>query len=385
MRIHLLSRKGWVLTAIALLAVLSLLVFPSMAFASAHSTSANSGSTDMQGFYQQTNLISNVPGEAPVIDPNLDNAWGLAAGPTSPWWVADNDTGVSTLYNAQGQIVPLVVTVPTPPATPAGQASAPSGVVFNSTTGFVVSQNGVSGASVFIFDTEDGTISGWNPTVNRTNAVLTVDRSNVGPGAVYKGLAIATNDDGTFLFATNFRFRTIEEYDSNFHLVRSFTDPLLTHICVNFRQCFAPFGIQTIGNKLYVTFALQDAQQENDVAGRGLGFVDVFSTEGRLLRRLALGGHLNAPWGLALAPANFGRFSNDLLVGNFGDGHINVFDPNTGFRLGELRTSDGRPLVISGLWALEFGMGGANGAPNQLFFTDGPDGHGLFGFIQSMS
>lgn len=382
MHLHLLSRKSRVLAAIASLAVLSLLIFPPVAFASSHSTSSSPAPT----FYQQTNLVSNVAGEAPVTDPNLDNAWGLAAGPTTAWWVGDNDTGFSTLYNAQGQIVPLVVTVPTPPSLPAGQPSAPTGVVFNSTTGFVVSQNGVSGASPFIFDTEDGTLSAWSPTVNRTNAILTVDRSTLGPGAVYKGLAIATNNDGTFIYATNFRFGTIEEYNSSFQLVRVFTDPLLAHICPFFHQCFAPFGIQTIGNDLYVTFALQDAQRADDVAGRGLGFVDVFSTNGYLLRRLALGGSLNAPWGLALAPANFGQFSNDLLVGNFGDGHINVFDPNTGRRLGQLRSSDGKPIVIPGLWALEFGMGGtANGATNQLFFTDGPDGHGLFGSIQSLS
>lgn len=380
MRIRLMAGKSRFLIVAAFLAALSLLL-PMTAFAQ----SAASSGMSSQGFYQQTNLVSNMAGEAPVIDPNLDNAWGLAAGPNTPWWVSDNDTGVSTLYSGQGQIVPLVVTVPTPMNSPANQASSPTGVVFNSTSGFVVSQNGVSGASLFIFDTEDGTISGWNPQVNRTQAILTVDRSKVGQGAVYKGLAMATNDDGTFLFATNFRFGDVEVFNSSFQHVGSFTDPLLAHICLLRNQCFAPFGIQAIGNRLYVTFALQDAQKANDVAGRGLGFVDVFSTEGRLLRRLALGGSLNAPWGLAMAPANFGRFSNDLLVGNFGDGHINVFDPMTGRHLGELRTSNGRPLVISGLWALEFGTGGVSGATNQLFFTDGPDGHGLLGFITSQN
>lgn len=380
MLVSLLKRKKWIGIATAL-SILSVLLLPTVAFA--QSTGAHTGKS--AGFYQQVNLVSNMPKEAPVTDPNLDNAWGLAAGPNTPWWVSDNDTGVSTLYTGQGQIVPLVVTVPTPAGSPASQASSPSGVVFNGTPGFVVSQNGVSGPSLFIFDTEDGTISGWNPQVNRTHAILTVDHSNGGQGAVYKGLAIATNDDGTFIFATNFRAGVVEEYNSKFQLVRSFTDPILARICPFFKQCFAPFGIQAIGNKLYVTFALQDAQKANDVAGRGLGIVDVFSTEGRFLDRLAVGGSLNAPWGLALAPANFGRFSNDLLVGNFGDGHINVFDPESGEHLGQLRTQNGKPLVISGLWALEFGTGGVSGATNQLFFTDGPDGHGLFGFIESHS
>jgi uncharacterized protein (TIGR03118 family) len=301
--------------------------------------------------------------------------------------VNDHDTGLSTLYNAQGQIVPLVVTVPTPLASPASRVSTPTGMVFNGTTGFVVSQNGVSGASLFIFDTEDGTISGWNPNVNRTNAILTVDRSQVGRGgANYKGLAIATNNNGTFLFAANFRSGFVDEFDSNFKFVRSFSDPFLVGACLVARQCFAPFGIQTIGNQLLVTFALQDQQKQNNVAGRGLGFVDVFSTDGRFERRLISRGDLNAPWGLALAPANFGRFSNDLLVGNFGNGRINAFNPKTGKDEGEVRTSDGKPLVINGLWALEFGNGAAaNGNTNQLFFTAGPHGHGLFGLIESQS
>lgn len=370
------GKKTGIWTAIALFTALSLLILPTTVFAQSHSSS--------QSFYTQTNLVSNMAGEAPVTDPNLDNAWGLVSGPTTPWWANDNDTGLSTLYNAQGQIVPLVVTVPTPASTPAGQASSPTGIVFNGTSGFVVSQNGVSGASLFIFDTEDGTISGWNPNVNGTNAILTVDRSKVGRGANYKGLAIATNSNGTFLFAANFRSGFVDEFDSNFQFVRSFSDPFLAGACLVARQCFAPFGIQTIGNQLFVTFALQDKQKQDDVAGRGLGFVDVFSTDGRFERRLVSHGDLNAPWGLALAPANFGKFSNDLLVGNFGNGRINAFNPKTGRDEGEVRTSNGKPLVIRGLWALEFGSGAAaNGATNQLFFTAGPDGHGLFGFLES--
>jgi uncharacterized protein (TIGR03118 family) len=352
------------------------LIMPTTAF-------AQSGTAQpahvVQGSYQQTNLVADQTGVAPATDPHLINPWGLAASATGPWWTSDNNSGFSTLYNGQGQIISLVVTVPPPGGSAAGTISAPTGIVFNSTTGFVVSKNGVSGAAAFIFSTEDGTISGWNPTVDRTHAILTVDRSKVGPGAVYKGLAIGSTSAGTFIYATNFRFGIVEVFDSNFYLVRFFTDPFLP-------RGFAPFGIQNIGGNLYVTFARQSADRHDSVAGRGLGFVDVFNTSGRLLRRLHSGGDLNAPWGLALAPANFGAFSNDLLVGNFGDGHTNVFDPKTGRDLGQLRTKSGAPIVIDGLWALEFGNGASAGAANSLFFTAGPQAetHGLFGKIDSV-
>ena len=334
-----------------------------------------------EGFYQQTNLVSDLPNIARVQDKNLVNSWGLVHGPATPWWVADNGTGVSTLYDRNGTPFPvgspLVVTIPAPAGV---TTAAPTGVVFNGTSGFVVSQGGKSGPSVFIFSTEDGTISGWNPGVDRTHAVLAVDRSAVGAGAVYKGLAINSNEDGTFIYATNFRFGEIEMYDANFHLVRSFTDH-------NLPQGYAPFGIQSIGSNLYVTFALQDAARHDDVAGQGHGFVDVFSTSGQLIRRLISHGQLNSPWGLALAPANFGRFSKDLLVGNFGNGRINAYDPKTGERLGQLKSQAGDPIVIDGLWALEFGNDATAGPSNVLFFTAGIDGemHGLFGKIQSES
>lgn len=379
MHIRLITRKTGPLAIGILLAAFLLLSLPSMAFARSNG--------DHHSFYQQTNLISDIANEAAVTDPNLVNPWGLSRGPTSPWWASDNGTGLSTLYSGPGQIVPLVVTIPPPTGSPAGTVATPSGTVFNGTSNFVVSQNGVSGSSLFLFDTEDGTISGWNPTVNGTHAILAVDRSKVGAGAVYKGMAIATNANGTFLYAANFRFGTVEMFDGNFNLVRSFTDPFLAFECRFLRQCYAPFGIQTIGDQLFVTFALQNAQKDGNVAGMGRGFVDIFSTDGRFERRLISRGALNSPWGLALAPANFGEFSNDLLVGNFGNGHINVFSPKTGAFLGQLRSSNGRPIVIDGLWALAFGNGAAAGATNQLFFTAGPDGetHGLFGVIQSQS
>ena len=354
--------------------MLLLLALPAAAFAQ-----------PLQGSYRQTNLVSDLVGAAQFTDPNLVNPWGLVHGPATPWWVSDNGTGVSTLYNGQGVKVPLTVTIPPPAGSPAGTTSAPTGVIFNGNGGFNVSENGTSFSSLFIFDTEDGTISGWNLNfADRSHAVLAVDRSNVGKGAVYKGLAIGSNSSGTFIFATNFRFGTVEMFDTNFNLVRSFTDHLLP-------QSYAPFGIQNIGGNLYVTFAKQDSAKHDDVAGAGHGFVDVFDTNGNLIRRLIARGSLNSPWGLAPAPADFGQFSNDLLVGNFGDGHINVFDPNTGAALGSLEIGGVIPIQIDGLWSLQFGNGAnggaTNGASNELFFTAGIDGeaHGLFGDIQSVS
>jgi len=352
--------------------MLLLAALPGVAFANANSA----------GFYQQTNLVSDVAGVALFTDKNLVNPWGLSHSPTSPWWISDNGTGLSTLYNGHGRSFPvgnpLVVTIP-PPA--GGTSSAPTGNVFNGTNGFVVSENGKSAPSLFIFATEDGTISGWNFNVDLTHAILAVDRSAVGAGAVYKGLALA----GNFLYATNFRFGKVEQFDSNFQLVRSFTDSQLAHTCPLPNQCFAPFGIQNIGGNLYVTFALQDAQHHDDASGPSRGFVDVFNTNGNLVKRLISRGALNSPWGLALAPANFGQFSNDLLVGNFGNGHINVFDPNSGALLGSLKNQKGLVIKINGLWGLAFGNGQTAGPTNSLFFTAGinDEADGLFGMIQS--
>src|SRR6266487_5071716 len=377
MHFRLTLARSRILAPLALLAMLLVAALPGAAFAK-----ANAGS---QGFYTQTNLVSDIVGNAQLTDGNLVNPWGLVHGPMTPWWVSDNGAGVSTLYNTTQGVkvmkVPLTVTIPAPMGSPAGTTAAPTGVIFNGNGGFNVSENGTSFSSLFIFDTEDGTISGWNKNfTDLTHAVLAVDRSNVGKGAVYKGLAIGSNASGTFIFATNFRFGTIEMFDSKFNLVRSFTDHRLP-------QSYAPFGIQNIGGNLYVTFAKQDAAKHDDVAGSGHGFVDVFDTNGNLISRLISRGSLNSPWGLALAPANFGQFSNDLLVGNFGDGHINAFDPDTGAFLGQLSDQKGNPIVIDGLWSLQFGNGAAAGPTNTLFFTAGIDGeaHGLFGKIESAS
>ncbi|GHO93978.1 hypothetical protein KSF_040260 [Reticulibacter mediterranei] len=346
------------------------------------------------GFYQQTNLVSDIRGVARFTDPNLVNSWGLSHSSTGPWFVSDNGTGVATAYRGNGKAfpsgsAPLVITIPLPGGKPGG---TPTGNVFNNTKGFVVSQHGKSSPSQFIFATEDGTISGWDPTVDPTHAIIAVNRSTVAQhgfvGAVYKGLALGRSGSRNFIYATNFRFGTVEMFDAKFTLVKSFTDPQLASKCPipgPPAQCFAPFGIQNIGGKLYVTFALQDAAHHDDVAGAGNGFVDVFDTNGQLLRRLISDGQLNSPWGLALAPEHFGPFSNDLWVGNFGDGQINVFDPCTGAFLGQPKNQFGRPIAINGLWGLGFGNGGQAGARNTLFFAAGiaDESHGLFGSIQS--
>ncbi len=342
------------------------------------------------GFYLRTNLVSDIPGVARFTDAHLVNPWGLSHSPTSPWWVSDNGTGVSTIYDGDGRAFPLVVTIPPPAGSPKGTTSAPTGNVFNSVSStnpdeFVVRKSGKAGPSIFMFATEDGTISGWNPTVNPTHAILAVDRSKVGLGAVYKGLAIGSSNNQDFIYATNFRFSTVEMFDAKFKLVRSFTDAKLSHDCPLPHQCYAPFGIQNIGGNLYVTYALQDAAKHDDVAGLGHGFIDVFNTNGNFIKRLVSHGVLNSPWGLALAPANFGKFSSDLLVGNFGDGFIHAFNPNTGAFLGQLKDQFGNAVQIDDLWALAFGNGHAAGATNELFFTAGiaDEAHGLFGKIQS--
>jgi len=327
-------------------------------------------------FYEQHNLVSDGALPADLLDAALVNAWGLVASATSPWWIADNGTDLSTLYNGNtGAKVPLTVSVP----------GAPTGTVFNGGSGFVVASGSASGAARFIFATEHGTIAGWNPAVAPTQAVIAVDNS--AGGAVYKGLAIASTAAGDRLYATNFRGGTVDVFDAGFHPVSAgFSDPDLP-------PGYAPFGIRNLRGTIYVTYALQDADKEDDVAGVGHGFVNAFDTHGSLLRRVASTGRLNSPWGLAVAPADFGTFSGDLLVGNFGDGHINAFDLEH-FRgdgelrpRGQLHAADGRPITIDGLWAIAFGNGAAAGPTNALFFTAGPihEEHGLFGKLLATS
>jgi len=386
-----------VTTGLLLLAGLLFSYFVFSPRPAAQATTGSSASSG-EGFYVQTNLVSDLPNIAKVQDKNLVNSWGLVHSPTSPWWVADNGTGVSTVYNGNGIPVnplppgtpPLVVSIPAPGGGPGG---TPTGIVFNSvfTTNpddFVVSAGGKSGPSIFMFATEDGTISGWNPGVDVTHAILAVDRSAVSigqfTGAVYKGLATGRDDGHDFIYATDFRFGTVEQFDAHFKLVKSFTDKQLSNDCPFPNQCFAPFGIRNIGGRLYVTYALQNAAHHDDVSGLGNGFVDVFNTQGKLLHRFASQGTLNSPWGLTLTPRDFGPFSNDLLVGNFGDGHINVFNPKTGAFLGQLPDQAGDPIAINGLWGIDFGNGVNAGERDELFFASGlnDEANGLFGKIQ---
>jgi uncharacterized protein (TIGR03118 family) len=331
---------------------------------------------------RETKFVSDISGQAAVMDPDLVNAWGIAASPTGPFWIADNGQGVSTLYDGSGHPFPasqpLVVTVPPPDGSPDGTTAAPTGVVFNGTNDFVITQGTQSGPSLFIFATEDGTLSGWSPNVNATAAVLTADNS--GSGAVYKGLALGNSSAaGNLLYATNFHAGRIDVFDRNFapaNLAGAFADP-------NIPAGFAPFGIANIQGGLYVTYAKQDEDQHDDVKGPGNGFVDVFDADGNLVRRFASQGPLNSPWGVVLAPATFGSLGNTILVGNFGDGHISAFDRASGSFLGQL--SDGQNLVeIDGLWGLSFGNGAAAGDVNTLFFTAGPNDEqdGLFGALQ---
>jgi uncharacterized protein (TIGR03118 family) len=346
--------------------------------------------------YVVNKLVSDLPNMAAVQDPNLKNAWGVAFSPAaSPFWIADNANGLSTLYDGDGTITPLVVTVPCPPTAGQGsscpQFSSPNGLVWNPTTAvstaFLVP--GTQLPASFIFSSEDGTISAWTGGLTPPdNAVLAVNNSvtpNPTLGAVYKGLAVGTNVNGVFLFATNFRAGTVEVYapapagntTGSYVPVTTgggFTDP-------DMAAGFAPFGIQNIDGDLFVTYAQQDPQKHDNVAGSGLGFVDVFDTDGHLLRRFASSGALNSPWGVARASSAFGRFSGDILVGNFGNGRINVFDSNGKF-LGPLRDMNGAPIAIDGLWTVTLG-GGAKSSSDTLYFTAGPNGQtdGLFGTI----
>jgi uncharacterized protein (TIGR03118 family) len=280
--------------------------------------------------YTVTNLVSDVPGLAASVDSSLVNAWGLTSLPGSPWWVADNGTDASTLYRANGTKVPLTVAVP----------DEPTGAVSNTGSNFVVSNGGSSGPAAFLFATEEGKILGWAGTsVSGTEAQVAVDHSGV--GAVYKGLAIASTQDGDFLYATDFHNDRVDVFDGSFGEVKipgAFVDPKIP-------AGYAPFGIQNIGGTIIVTYARQDATGHDDVPGQGHGFVDMFDKSGHLLGRIAKHGQLNSPWGLAMAPANFGRFGGDLLVGNFGDGEINAFAPRhdgTFEPAGQLRTSNHR-------------------------------------------
>src|SRR6266702_4256484 len=342
-------------------------------------------------FYTKSNLVSDTPGVAATLDPNLVNPWGLSHSPTGPWWISDNNAGTSAIYTGGGTAVAPAVSIPSP----SGEESAgtPTGNVFNKVAvskpqAFVVKQGSTEGPSNFMFATEDGTIAGWNKNVDSANAVIAVDRSAATDaqgdiGAVYKDLAFGSHGDQQYIYATNFRFGTVEMFDEHFNLVKSFTDPQIASTCPVQGQCYAPFGIQNIHGDLYVTFALQNSEKHDDQSGAGNGFVDVFRSDGTLQKRLIAHGSLNSPWGVALAPHDFGSASKHLLVGNFGDGTIDVYDTNTGGFDGQLKDQQGKPIQVDGLWGLAFGNNGQAGKKNELFFSAGigDESHGVFGKI----
>src|SRR3984957_1808969 len=318
------------------------------------------GSSVVHGQYQVTNLVSNQPKTARTTDPLLVNAWGLAYGPGSPFWTSDNGSGFSTLYSATGAKIPLNVSIPA--ASGSGPGS-PTGIVFNG----VASDFNISGGqALFIFATLDGTISGWAPSINETAAMIAVPST----GAVYTGLAISTNASGNFLFAADAAGGKIDMFDNTFTFKKSFTDSSIP-------AGFAPYGIQDFNGLLYVTFA-----STGTAAG---GFIDIFAEDGTLLKQLAHGAPLNQPWGCAIAPNNFGPFSNTLLIANnLAAGTINAFNSVTGQFVGTLKDTNNEVIHIDQLWGIEFGGGsGADGQVNSLFFTAGPDNYanGLFGVI----
>lgn len=332
-------------------------------------------------FFTQTNLVSDVLPAANPSDPHLKNAWGISNLPGSPFWVSSNGKGLALLYDGKGAKRPLEVAIPGA----GGQDAAPTGQVANPGSGFVVDVKNpdgtvkASGPARFIFVGEDGGISGWNPGVDGTHAILKIDDSD--EGAIYKGATLATDAGGhTFLYVTDFHNNSVDVYDSTWAeqtLAKgAFTDKRLP-------KGYAPFGVQNIGGMIYVTYAKQDAAGEDDVAGPAKGFVDVFDTSGHLVNRLQHGSFMNAPWGVAQAPADWGQFSGDVLVGMFGSGRIAAFDPASGKFEGLLRNQDGSALKIDGLWALTFGNGAANADPNTLYFTAGPndESNGLFGSL----
>lgn len=310
--------------------------------------------------------VSNVPN----IDPQLVNAWGLSRSSGSPWWVADNGTGLSTLYDATGLKQGLVVAIPSP----SGGGAAPTGTVFNPYAGAFEVTPGQR--AIFLFSTEDGTIAGWNPNVAPTSAVTKVDMS--GAGAVYKGLAIAMTSAGPRIYASNFATGKVDVFDAKFHRVNrasAFSDSGLPNN-------YAPFGIQNVGGNIVVTFAHRAPGSLDEDHGAGLGFVDVFDATGHLLLRLQHTASLNAPWGIALAGGDFGSFSHRLLIGNFGDGTIHAYNAFSGKLEGTLVDATGAPIWIDGLWALSFGAGNAtSGLANDLYFSAGPhdEADGLFG------
>ena len=367
--------------------VSALVMVPVLTFAQNH---------NVINHYVQTNFVTdpNSGFSATFTDKNLKNPWGMARSTGGPWWISDNNAGVSTLYDGTGAARSLVVKIPVPNGSvactgdntpPNCVLSAPTGVVFNGSTDFNVSPGN---PAAFIFVTEDGTISAWARVLG-SDAALEVDNSAIptsAEGAVYKGATIGELNGNRCLYVTNFRAGKVEIYNTKFRQVlrcdgdgddnEAFEDDQIP-------TGFAPFNIQNIGGSLFVTYAKQNADKHDDVAGDGFGFVDLFSPSGTLLTRFEQGSWLNAPWGIVWAPRDFGEFSNDILVGNFGSGTIAAYNGFTGQFIGFMRDHNGNTVSIEGLWGLTFGNSASAGPYNSLFFTAGVNGEkdGLFGTL----
>jgi uncharacterized protein (TIGR03118 family) len=333
------------------------------------------GSTN--AVYSKTNLVADTAGVAPRIDPRLVNPWGILAIPQGVW-VNNNHSGLTAGYGANGAFTKFAIHIPAP----GGGDGAPTGLIYNDSNQFVITNKSKHGPATFLMATEDGTITAWNQSFSGSNAVIVVDRSGQ---AIYKGLAIQRDTNGTpRIYTANFHGNAVEVFDSHFNLVNSFTDP-------NVPTNFAPFNVATVHGKLFVSFALQKLPDaEDDQSGPGNGYIDIFDTDGTLLRRFASEGVLNSPWAMVEAPNRFGKFSSALLVGNFGDGTINAFDLITGKSLGALSDAQGNAIIIDGLWGLAFNRQRSGGRwdfdAERLYFTAGPNDeeNGLLGYIKSV-
>jgi uncharacterized protein (TIGR03118 family) len=344
--------------------------------------------------FVETNLVSDIPGLAPHTDPALLNPWGITVSSRGEFLISDNNGGNAALFAADGTALGAPIGMPSPAGSPAGSTGAPTGQVLNSTSDFVISEGSSSAPASVLFSTEDGTIIGFNSAVDPSNGIVAADQS--AGGAVYKGLAMGSAGGTNYLYATNFRSGTVDVFDTNFALhtffPKQFTDPKAP-------AHFAPFGIKNINGILFVTYAKQNADKHDDVEGPGNGFIDEFTTSGHFLRRFAsgtaAGGTLtafNSPWGMTIAPHGFGKFGGALLVGNFGDSHVNAFSLKTGRFLGQLEDTHGRALVLDGgfhgpstkgLWGIDFGNGEGGAGERTLFFASGinDEADGLFGMV----
>ncbi|MDB6032339.1 MAG: hypothetical protein JWM16_2677 [Verrucomicrobiales bacterium] len=330
-----------------------------------------SAQADKKNGYTQINLVSDVAGVARFQDERLVNAWGLVIGPEGKLIVADNGTGLGTFYKENGRPFDFTINVPAPDGGP----GAPTGLVLNDNErSFIVCSGRRHAESILIFATEEGTLAAWNPDVDKKDALIVVNHS--ADGAIYKGLAIAQTSHGPRLYTANFGVGVVEIYNKDWERVRTFTDPGLS------QASFVPFGIEVIRDKLFVTYAFKASPGDTDeTAGPGLGYVVEFDLNGDFVRRFASQGPLNAPWGLALAPREFGKFGGALMVGNFGDGRINAYNLKTGAFLGQLTEPSGDPICIDGLWGLAFGE-----EDDELYFTAGPNDeeNGLLGALKAI-